>query len=157
MGETTSGDVKRVVVWSTGGIGSLSIVAVDERPDLELVGVWVHSEDKVGRDAGELANGVPLGIEATDDVDALIALQPDCVIYAASGPERDAGAVPDYERLLTAGINVVTTTSTTLINPLAYVPVTVGRPGGGSRAAWPGRAPRRRRPSAAVCRRRRWC
>jgi hypothetical protein len=122
MGEATSGDVKRVVVWSTGGIGSLSIVAVNERPDLELVGVWVHSDDKVGRDAGELANGVPIGIEATDDVDALIALRPDCVIYAASGAERDAGAVPDYERLLAAGINVVTTTSTTLINPLAYVP-----------------------------------
>lgn len=122
MAEATSGDVKRVVVWSTGGIGSLSIVAVNERPDLELVGVWVHSADKVGRDAGELANGVPIGIAATNDADALIALQPDCVIYAASGPERDAGAVPDYERLLAAGINVVTTTSTTLINPLAYVP-----------------------------------
>ena len=57
------GDVNRVVVWSTGGIGSLSIVAVNERPDLELVGVWVHSEDKVASDAGELANGVPIGIE----------------------------------------------------------------------------------------------
>ncbi|MFI5393780.1 MAG: dihydrodipicolinate reductase, partial [Myxococcota bacterium] len=122
MGEGTSGDVKQVVVWSTGGIGSLSIVAANERPDLELVGVWVHSEEKVGKDAGELANGVPIGIEATNDVDALIALNPDCVIYGASGPERDAGAVPDYERLLAAGINVVTTTSTTLINPLAYVP-----------------------------------
>jgi hypothetical protein len=44
------------------------------------------------------------------------------VIYAASGPARDAGAVPDYERLLAAGVNVVTTTSTNLINPLAYVP-----------------------------------
>ena len=122
MGEGTSGDVKRVVVWSTGGIGSLSIVAVNERPDLELVGVWVHSEDKVGKDAGVLANGVAVGVEATNDVDALIALKPDCVIYGASGPDRDAGAVPDYERLLAAGINVVTTTSTTLINPLAYVP-----------------------------------
>ena len=122
MGEGTSGDVKRVVVWSTGGIGSLSIVAVGERPDLELVGVWVHSEEKVGKDSGELANGVPNGVKATNDVDALIALEPDCVIYGASGPERDAGAVPDYERLLAAGINVVTTTSTTLINPMAYVP-----------------------------------
>ena len=46
-----------------------------------------------------------------------IALEPDCVIYGASGPERDAGAVPDYERLLAAGINVVTTTSTTLDQP----------------------------------------
>ena len=115
-------DVKRVVVWSTGGIGALSIVAVQERPDLELVGVWVHSEEKVGKDAGELANGVPIGITATNDVDALLALEPDCVVYAASGPERDAGAIPDYERLLAAGVNVVTTTSTTLINPMAYVP-----------------------------------
>jgi hypothetical protein len=114
-------DVKKVVVWSTGGIGSLSIIAAHERPDLDLVGVWVHSEDKVGKDAGELANGVPIGLAATNDVDALLALEPDCVIYGASGPERDAGAVPDYERLLAAGVNVVTTTSTTLINPLAYV------------------------------------
>ena len=121
MGEGTSGD-ERVVVWSTGGIGSLSIVAVNERPDLELVGVWVHSEDKVGKDAGELANGVPIGSSPPTTWMRLFALNPDCVIYAASGPERDAGAVPDYERLLAAGINVVTTTSTTLINPLAYVP-----------------------------------
>ncbi len=113
---------RRVVVWSTGGIGSLSIVAVGERPDLELVGVWVHSPDKVGRDSGELANGTPNGITATDDVDALLALEPDCVIYAASGPERDAGAIADYERILAAGIDVVTTTSTTLINPAAYEP-----------------------------------
>ena len=117
-----SEDVKRVVVWSTGGIGSLSIVAAHERPDLELVGVWVHSPEKVGRDAGELANGLPIGVLATDDVDALLALEPDCIIYGASGPERDAGAVPDYERFLAAGVNVVTTTSTTLINPRAYVP-----------------------------------
>ena len=49
-------------------------------------------------------------------------LEPDCVVYGASGPERDAGAVPDYERLLAAGVNVVTTTSTNLINPFAYPP-----------------------------------
>lgn len=122
MGEGTSGGAKRVVVWSTGGIGRLSIVAAHERPDLELVGVWVHSEDKVGKDAGEIANGVPIGVPTTNDVDALLALEPDCVIYAASGPERDAGAIADYERILAAGVNVVTTTSTTLINPLGYVP-----------------------------------
>jgi len=122
MTERRSGDVKRVVVWSTGGIGSLSIVAVNERPDLELVGVWVHSQEKVGRDSGELANGTPNGVAATNDVDALLALEPDCVVYAASGPDRDAGAIADYERILSAGINIVTTTSTTLINPMAYVP-----------------------------------
>ena len=122
MSQASTPDVKRVVVWSTGGTGSMSIVAAHERPDLDLVGVWVHSEDKVGKDAGELANGVPIGITTTNDVDALLALEPDCVIYGASGPARDYGAVPDYERLLAAGVNVVTTTSTNLINPLAYVP-----------------------------------
>ena len=105
----------RVVVWSTGGIGSIAIRAIHQRPDLDLVGVWVHSADKVGKDAGELANGEPIGLPTTDDVDALIALKPDCVVYAASGPERDALAIPDYVRLLSAGLNVVTTSTTRLL------------------------------------------
>ena len=110
----------RTVVWSTGGVGSIAIDAIRRRPDLELVGAWVHSEDKVGKDAGELVGGEPMGVAATNDADALIALKPHCVVYAASGPERDAGAVPDYLRLLEAGINVVSTTSTSLVYPPAY-------------------------------------
>jgi hypothetical protein len=112
----------RVVVWATGGIGSIAIRAIQRRPDLELVGVWVHSQEKVGKDAGELANGDPIGLVATNDADALIALKPDCVIYAASGPERDALAIPDYVKLLEAGINVVTTSTTRLVNPHLYEP-----------------------------------
>lgn len=110
----------RVVVWSTGGVGSHAIEAVRGRPDLELVGVWVYSPDKVGKDAGELAGGEPLGLRATNDAEALIALRPDCVVYAASGPERDAAAVPDYLRLLEAGVNVVSTSSTSLVYPPSY-------------------------------------
>jgi 2,4-diaminopentanoate dehydrogenase len=112
----------RVVVWATGGIGSIAVRAIQRRPDIELVGVWVHSEEKVGKDAGELANGEPIGLAATNDADALIGLKPDCVIYAASGPERDALAIPDYVKLLEAGINVVTTSTTRLVNPHAYEP-----------------------------------
>lgn len=110
----------RVVVWSTGGVGSIAIDAIRRRPDMELAGVWVHSPEKVGRDAGELAGGAPIGVTVTNDADALVALHPDIVVYAASGPERDAGAVPDYLRLLEAGINVVSTTSTSLVYPPAY-------------------------------------
>ena len=112
----------RVVVWSTGGIGSIAIRAIHQRPNLDLVGVWVHSPEKDGMDAGELANGEPIGLNVTTDADALIALKPDCVIYAASGPERDALAIPDYVKLLSAGINVVTTSTTRLVNPHAYEP-----------------------------------
>jgi len=121
----TAGDISpkhRVVVWSTGGIGSIAIRAIHQRPNLDLVGVWVHSPQKDRKDAGELANGDPIGLAATTDADALIALKPDCVVYAASGPERDAIAIPDYVRLLSAGINVVTTSTTRLVNPHAYEP-----------------------------------
>lgn len=110
----------RTVVWSTGGVGSIAIEAIQGRPDLDLVGVWVHSSDKVGQDAGVLAGIDPIGIAATNDADALIALRPDCVVYAASGPDRDAGAVPDYVKLLDSGINVVSTSSTSLVYPPAY-------------------------------------
>ena len=103
-----------------GGVGSVAVDGIRHRPDLKLVGVWVHSPDKVGRDAGELVGGDPIGLAATNDADALIALKPDCVVYAASGPQRDAGAVPDYLKLLAAGINVVSTSTTSLVYPPSY-------------------------------------
>ena len=116
---TTTG-VFRVAVWSTGWIGSIAIRAAHRRADLELVGVWVHTPDKEGKDAGELAGMEPIGLRATNDVDAILAARPDCVIYAASGPQLDAAAVPDYVRLLDAGVNVVTVTSWSLVYPPAF-------------------------------------
>jgi hypothetical protein len=56
--ETLMANPARVVVWSTGGVGSVAIDAIRLRPDLELVGVWVHSPDKVGKDVGELSGGL---------------------------------------------------------------------------------------------------
>jgi 2,4-diaminopentanoate dehydrogenase len=112
----------RVAVWSTGGIGSIAVRAVAENPDMELVGVWVHSPEKVGVDAGDIVGLGPIGVTATDDAAALIELRPDCVVYAASGPERDGAAVPDYVRLLESGINVVTTTVNRLIHPPTFQP-----------------------------------
>ena len=40
--------------WATGNIGSHSLRAVIAHPNLDLVGLYVYSEDKAGRDAGEL-------------------------------------------------------------------------------------------------------
>ena len=66
----------RVVAWSTGNVGRHAIAGIDARPDLELVGLWVSNPDKVGKDAGELAGlGRTLGVVATNDVDALLALR----------------------------------------------------------------------------------
>ena len=95
----------RVVQWATGNLGRAAIEGIDSHPDLELVGVWVHSEDKVGKDAGELAQRPDLqtGVAATNDVDALLALEPDCVLYSPLMAD-EAEVVPFLER----GINVVT-------------------------------------------------
>ena len=112
----------RVAHVGTGNVGRLALIQLVTSPQFELTGVCVSTPEKVGKDAGELANGEPIGLAATNDADALIALKPDCVIYAASGPERDAIAIPDYVRLLEAGINVVTTSTTRLVNPHAYEP-----------------------------------
>jgi hypothetical protein len=94
----------RVVQWTTGNVGKRSVRAVVAHPDLELVGCYAWSPDKVGRDVGELCGIEPVGITATDDVDALLALQPDCVVYNPMWP--DTGEVV---RILEAGVNVVST------------------------------------------------
>jgi hypothetical protein len=112
----------RVVGWSTGGVGALAIRAIHRRPDLELAGVWVHREEKDGVDAGVLAGIDPIGVTATRDVDALLALRPDCVCYSASGESLDAGVVPDMARMLEAGINVVTVSAPGLVHPPGYNP-----------------------------------
>jgi hypothetical protein len=84
----------RVVVWSTGGIGSIAVRAVAENPGTELIGVWVHTADKVGHDAGELTGIGPIGVMTTNDADQLIALRPDCVVHAASGPNATPRRCP---------------------------------------------------------------
>jgi 2,4-diaminopentanoate dehydrogenase len=110
----------RVAVCGSGWIGSIAVRSLSARPGVDLTGLWVHSADKVGRDAGEICGGPPVGVIATGDLGEIIAGSPDCVVYAASGPELDAAALADYERLLGAGINVVTVTSPGLVYPPAY-------------------------------------
>ncbi len=98
----------RVVAWSTGNVGRHAIAGIANRPDLELVGLWVSNPEKVGKDAGRLAGlDRDLGILATNDVEAIIALEPDCVVNTAMADDRLFEAMADLERLLRAGINVV--------------------------------------------------
>src|ERR1700690_3644689 len=84
----------RVVQWSTGNVGRHAIAGIDARPDLELVGVWVSSPAKEGKDAGELAGlGRALGVVATTDAEALLALEPDCIVHTAMADDRLMGAL----------------------------------------------------------------
>jgi hypothetical protein len=94
----------RIAQWTTGNVGKQSVAAIVEKPGLELVGCYAWSPDKVGRDVGELCGLDPLGVTATDDIDALLALHPDCVVYNPMWPSID-----ELVRILEAGVNVVTT------------------------------------------------
>jgi 4-hydroxy-tetrahydrodipicolinate reductase len=112
----------RVVAWSTGNVGRHAIAGIDARPDLELVGVWVSNPDKVGRDAGELAGlGRHLGVAATDDVEAVFALEPDVIVHTAMADDRLFEALGDLARILAAGINVVSSGPVFLQYPFGVV------------------------------------
>jgi len=92
----------RVIQWTTGNIGRRSLHAIIGRPDMELVGVYAHGADKVGRDAAELCGWPePTGVLATNDIEALVALAPDACCYNPLWPDVD-----ELVRLLESGINV---------------------------------------------------
>lgn len=94
----------RIVQWTTGLVGRSAVQAVLAHPALELVGCHAWSADKVGRDVGELCGIAPIGIRATNRIEDVIALRPDCVLYMPL-----EWVVDDMVRLLEAGINVVST------------------------------------------------
>ncbi|APY85294.1 dihydrodipicolinate reductase [Streptomyces alfalfae] len=97
------------VVWGTGNVGRAAVRAVEAHPALRLTAVLVHDPAKVGRDAAELAHLTgPLGVAATDDVDAVLAAGPRAVVYAASGDLRPDDALADVVRAVRAGAVVVT-------------------------------------------------
>lgn len=93
----------RVVQWATGSVGVAAIKGVLEHPDLELVGCWVHSEAKSGKDVGDLIGAEPIGVIATSSIDDVLALDADAVIYAPL-----VANVEHVAALLQSGKNVVT-------------------------------------------------
>ncbi|MBL7491724.1 dihydrodipicolinate reductase [Frankia sp. AgB1.9] len=91
----------RVVVCYTGGVGSQALRLLAAEPGMEIVGVLVHHEEKDGRDVGELVGIGPIGLAATRDVDALVALRADCMLWHGLTWEPAVIA-----RFLAAGTNV---------------------------------------------------
>lgn len=107
----------RVIQWATGTVGVHAVPAIHHHPDLELTGLWVHSDDKAGRDAGEICGIDPIGVAATQDAPALLALDADCVSYMAHSDVRPAEVVDDLCEMLAGGKNVVNTSFVALLNP----------------------------------------
>ena len=107
----------RVVQWSTGNVGRYALRGIINHPELELVGLWVHSPDKAGTDAGELAGVDPVGVIATNDAEALLALKPDAVCYTATADIRIFEALEDLATILRSGANVVSSSVVPLVYP----------------------------------------
>jgi 2,4-diaminopentanoate dehydrogenase len=90
----------RIVQWATGGVGRAAIEGALGHPDLDLVGAWVHSAEKDGLDLGTLVGREPIGVHASSNMDAVLDLDADCVVYA---PLLADPAVVD--RILRSGKN----------------------------------------------------
>ena len=106
----------RVAQWATGTVGLLALRAIIGHPGLELVAVRVYSPDKEGLDAGELCGLPPTGVRATANIQAILALEPDCVLYMPATTDID-----DVCALLAGGSNIVTTRPD-FFNPAALDP-----------------------------------
>jgi len=110
----------RVVQWATGSIGRTCLRAVLDSPDLDLVGLYVYSDRKAGRDAGEIARRDPTGVLATRDLDAILALDADVVLHTPRLQIPYERHDDDICRLLRSGKNVITTAGNHY--PLAHGP-----------------------------------
>jgi len=97
----------RVIQWATGAMGKTCLRAILDHPDLELVGLFVYSEEKVGRDAGEIARREPVGVAATNRIEEILALDADVVVHAPRLQPPYAHHNADIQRLLASGKNVI--------------------------------------------------
>lgn len=109
----------KVIQWATGTVGIHAVPAIVAHPRLELAGLWVHSDSKAGRDAGELCGIEPTGVIATQDADALLASDADVVCYTANSDLRPDGVIDDVCRMLAGGKHVVGSSYVPLLYPKA--------------------------------------
>ena len=93
----------RVIQWATGIVGHAALAGVLRHPKLELVGVKVYNEKKNGLDAGQIAGTGQTGVIATQNAEAIVAMEADCVLYCPLPWDTD-----EICRLLESGKHVVT-------------------------------------------------
>ena len=108
----------RVIQWGTGNVGFHSLRHLIRHPDFELVGVHAHNPEKIGKDAARLCGlSEDTGIVATNDVDELLSLNADAVVYTVKGEMRPQEVIPELERILASGANVASTAMIFLVYP----------------------------------------
>ena len=113
----------RVAAIGTGNVGRHALAQLIINPDYELTAVWVSSDAKAGKDAGELAGlDVTTGILATTSLDEVLATKPQCAVYTALADNRLPDALEDYRRILSAGVNIAASAAVFLQYPWQVIP-----------------------------------
>ena len=117
----------RVAHGGTGNVGGLALAELITSPQFELTGVCVSTPEKVGKDAGQLCGvgldaGTVTGVAAVGELDAILAAEPECVVYCAMGDTRLPDAMADIMRILAVGINVVGSSPGLLQFPWGVMP-----------------------------------
>ncbi|BBZ15417.1 NAD(P)H-dependent amine dehydrogenase family protein [Mycobacterium branderi] len=105
----------RVIQWGSGFTGEIALRYLITNKNLELAGLKCYTPGKEGVDAGEIAGLAPMGLSATRDIDQLLSLQADCVIFmprdALADPSVPGSAsavwVAELEQILRSGHNVI--------------------------------------------------
>ena len=113
----------KVAAIGTGNVGRQALIQLINDPAYDLTHVWVSSDAKAGKDAGEIAGlDVSTGVKATTNLDEILAAKPDCIVYTALADNRLPDALEDYRRILEAGINVVGSSAVFLQYPWQVLP-----------------------------------
>lgn len=99
----------RVIQWGTGSMGRTSLRRILDASDHELVGAYVYSDWKSGKDAGSLARRDAVGVTASNSVDEVCAIDADVVLHMPRITLPYDALVDDVVRMLESGKNVVST------------------------------------------------
>jgi len=97
----------RVIQCATGSIGRSTLRRIIDHPDLALVGLYVYGNNKVGRDAGEIAKRPSTGVIATNNMDEILSLDADVVVHTSRITIPYAKQNGEVEQFLSSGKNVI--------------------------------------------------
>lgn len=117
----------RMMQYGAGATGKFALRSILTHPRLSLVGLGVHSARNEGRDAGSICRLPETGVRATTEVEQLIAMEADCVLFMPWDPYAGDVMLQDTHsgrllsllcRFLESGKNVIASSP----NSLVYAP-----------------------------------
>ncbi len=102
----------RVFQWASGTVGKHAARVIRARDSLDLIGLHVLSDEKTGKDIGDVLETSEVGVPTTSDIEVIKNSDADIVIHAplaslvyGEDPDQD---LKDICELLAAGKNVIT-------------------------------------------------